>query len=249
MYLSRLSSLSSTANNDMKSNGFELWRGVSQLDSVSPIVCILTYHSKNSKTGDMCQTWILNQERSPGHVVKRNEDAAICGECIHRTLRTCYVQVWKAPESIWQAWKKGKYPNTTTQDFSTRTLRIGAYGDPAAVPIEVWDEIVPQFKTAIGYTHQWRYYVRLSKYCMASVDTPEERTQAKALGFRTFRVIRTNEQRGSREAQCPASEEAGHLITCTQCRYCDPRNGTGDVAIRAHGVRRRRFNEIPVLRM
>jgi len=234
MHSYTVSSLPSTTN-DNRVTGFELWRGVSQLDHTTPVVCILTTKSVNPKTGNMCQTWILRQDMPPHEAVNQNKDTPICGSCIHRALRTCYVNVWQAPRTIWETWKEEKYPTTINQDFSERGLRIGAYGDPAAVPIEVWDEVIPKFEFAIGYTHQWQHDVRLSRYCMASVDSVEEMVQANAAGFRTFRVLSKTEKRiRHHEAQCPASEEAGHLMTCLQCRYCE----VGNVAIQIHGPRK-----------
>lgn len=37
-----------------------IWEGKSRFDG-KPIVCIATENSKNRKTGDMVQTWILSQ--------------------------------------------------------------------------------------------------------------------------------------------------------------------------------------------
>jgi hypothetical protein len=184
---------------------------------------------------------------SPQQAVKEDKDESICGSCIHRTLRTCYVQAWQAPRSVWQSWKDGKYKEAKNlkKILHDRSVRIGAYGDPAAVPIEIWTELASCAQAITGYTHLWRTRPHLARFCMASVDSLAERKEAKALGFRTFRVMPSKEKRTHyEEAACPASEEEGKKLTCLQCGYC---NGNytgikGDVAIQIHGAKRGRFN-------
>lgn len=69
-------------------------------------------------------------------------------------------------------------------------VRGGSYGDPAAVPFEVWEALFSKAKNWTAYTHHWRTCdQRLKKYAMASVDSPEERDEAQALGWRTFMVV------------------------------------------------------------
>jgi hypothetical protein len=55
---------------------------------------------------------------------------------------------------------------------------------------------------------------------MASVDSVSERAEAMALGWATFRVSTDRDDARDRvkgEAQCPASAEAGHKVTCASC--------------------------------
>jgi len=89
-----------------------------------------------------------------------------------------------------------------------RTVRLGAYGDPAAVPFQVWQALLAYAAAWTGYTHQWRRAPELAAYCMASVDTPGERAEARFLGFRTFRVRAAGQAVETREVVCPASAEA-----------------------------------------
>jgi hypothetical protein len=227
--------------------GYVLWEGVSQLDNKTPIVCILTTRSKNVKTGNMLQTWILLRDINPMEAIHDDMDAPICGLCIHRILRTCYVEVWQAPASVWKTYQKGGYTTPSTETLSAvcagRMLRIGAYGDPAAVPIAVWDQVAPLCAGYIGYTHQWKDFPQLARYCMASVDSATERPYAKALGFRTFRARgHSTERAHHQEAQCPGAEEAGKKMKCIDCKYCDlTRPFTGDVTIFLHGQRGKKY--------
>jgi hypothetical protein len=72
---------------------------------------------------------------------------------------------------------------------------------------------------------------------MASVDTVNEMIEARAQGWRTFRVDTTRvigAQRG--EVLCPAAAEAGKKLTCAQCLACCGADGRkGSIYIPAHG--------------
>ena len=90
-----------------------------------------------------------------------------------------------------------------------------------------------------GYTHQWRRIgSALAGLVMASVHTPEERTHARALGYRCFRVVRAVSDLLPGEILCPASTEAGARTTCERCTLCDgsrgPTDRRADIAIVAH---------------
>ena len=88
-------------------NGVILYEGPSLIDG-APIVVIATglkKPSKNAKTADMVQTWILRKDIHPKYAVRSGDDVSICGQCPHRmrehlepdgstkTLRTCYVNM------------------------------------------------------------------------------------------------------------------------------------------------------------
>lgn len=239
-----------------KPNGAVIFEGDSLLDG-SPIVVVATGlrgTSANEKTGDMVQTWILRRDMSPMDAVKSGADAGICGDCKHRGVRTddlaawakprtCYVTVIQAPRSVYAAYQRGTYPRMTAAAVASligsRPVRLGSYGDPAAVPFEVWSVLVSGAKSHTGYTHQWRQCdARLRGLCMASVDTPAEYETARASGWRTFRVRAPFEPTMTREIICPASHERP-LTTCEQCGLCSGSNGSNDrratIAIIAHG--------------
>lgn len=228
----------------MKTNGYVLWRGPSQLDG-KPIVLIATgfgIGSKNAKTGDMIQTWILRDDISPGDALRSREDASICGDCKHRG-RTCYVMVHWGVNNVWKAYKRGTYLNRASyparaQVGEGQIIRIGTYGDPAAVPIGIWLNFITAAKTFTGYTHQWRSCDPGYKlFCMASVDSVPEQLEASAMGWRTFRVRRSDEGVLDSEVVCPASAEAGHKTTCAECRACGGLSAKAkvDIVIKVHG--------------
>lgn len=248
----------------MNPSTVEIWRGPSEIDG-APIVLLASglgaAPSSNRKTGPMIQTWILRQDQSPVDAVRTGADVAICGSCPHRGTdgfsgRSCYVNVGQAPSSIWRAWRRGSVP-TVPHDPALaivgpdgilgyvpqlrRALRLGAYGDPLAVPFSAWS---PWLNASMGfghtgYTHQWstigRRHPDWRHYVMASVDTAAEAMLARALGWRTFRVHAAADPAPlGREIECVA---VTHGRTCADCQLC---NGAHpflpSIRIGAHGA-------------
>lgn len=218
--------------------GIVIWEGPSEFDARVPIVAIATGlggESANAKTGPMVQVWVLRQDMSPIEAVRTDADGAICGTCRHRggpggKLRTCYVNVAWAPQGVWRAYKRDKYPRVNPTDaartLAGTTVRLTAYGDPAAVPIAVWHAVLEHVAGTRGYTHHWQTAnPALLRYCMASADTPGEARAARALGYRYYRDRLPGEPLLEREFVCPASDEAGHQSSCNECTAC---SGTRD---------------------
>ena len=240
-------------------NGLVVYQGPSQIDG-QPIIVIVTGlnggKSRNPKTGDMVQTWIMLADTAPHLAVKTGEDISICDGCpqrgtIEKTLkgelknrnRICYVIVHNAPLSVWNSWKRGIYPTATAKEASKRLkglgLRIGSYGDPGAVPVSIWRDLVQGAAYWVGYTHRWRALPELAPYCMASCDSMDDRAHAKLLGFRCFRVTTEDvfQAKDKREVICPSSEEAGRKAKCDRCKACSGTSGKAkaDIVIQVHG--------------
>ena len=236
------------------SNGAIIYRGPSLLDG-KPIVVIvvgLNASSKNRKTGNMLQTYILRDDINPIDAVKTGADESICGNCIHRgdgkgKKRTCYVNLGQGALSVYKALQRGVYPVMNPSGLGVlRLVRIGTYGDPAAVPAYVWGQLLWGAVGHTGYTHQWRNTGALPvaqldflrQYCMASADHIDEANEAQQQGWRTFRVVMPGQTvRMNLESTCPASAEAGKKLTCDTCMACNgtSRNRRGSIAIKAHG--------------
>jgi hypothetical protein len=219
-------------------NGIILYRGPSLLGG-QPIVCIavgLARDSKNGKTGaGVIQTFVLaDNGESPLEALKSGADASICGNCPHRPqpgpdgtrkAGSCYVNVGQAPLAVYRAYRAERYPEFDPAEhlplFAGRFVRLGAYGDPAAVPLDVWDAICGVARGWTGYTHQFRVCDRgYARYCMASCETVEDRRLALSLGYRTFRVRLPEQPLDEGEFVCPASAEGGFRRTCEDCRAC-----------------------------
>ena len=72
--------------------------------------------------------------------------------------RSCYVTVFQAPLAVWKAYHRGIYDEAKDGELAGLIVRLGAYGDPAAVPFHVWDRALINSAGHNGYTHQWRDY-------------------------------------------------------------------------------------------
>lgn len=234
----------------MNATGITLYEGPSMLDG-KPVIAVLTLHSSNRKTGDMAQIWILRQDVSPTDAVKGGEDASVCGSCIHRhhTGGACYVVPFQAPQGIWKRQKEGRYPpmdGKLKRRLKGRAIRLGAYGDPAAVPVSVWKPLVDIAGLVTGYTHQAdhpNFDPRLLDFCMVSADSEIGGDAHRMHGRRTFRVKSEGEPVMSDEVVCPASYKDD--IQCIDCGLCSGANQKGpSVVIDAHGQRAKRFDLI-----
>ena len=133
---------------------------------------------------------------------------------------------------------KGIYPVIPEAElpglFEGLMVRIGAYGDGAAVPARIWHLILSRAIGRTGYTHQWRdpRFQYLQAYTMASVDSEAEAREAWAMGWRTFRVApAVGWAKLEGEGLCPASFEAGKRVQCDGCKLCSGTAGHGKASI------------------
>jgi hypothetical protein len=190
----------------------------------------------------------LPADLAPNVAVRSGADATVCGDCIFRSGNGCYVRVDNAPRSVWAAFHRGRYVDISgdldaiADVGAGLTVRLGAYGDPVAIPEEIWIALVSRSRAHTGYTHAWRVAPRAFRaLVMASCDTEGDKVRASLRGFRTFRVSDgTDAARLRGEMTCPASAEAGHVRSCADCHACDGTRGEGltqrDVTIRLHGA-------------
>ena len=240
-----------------KPSGYIIYCGPSLLDGKPIVVVAITKESKNSKTGNMVQTYILvDNDQLPVANYQTLADESICGDCPHRRGKggACYVNVGQGPTIVTKGIARGIYPMNkyaASRACRGRAVRLGTYGDPAAVPADVWRLLLLESKSHTGYTHQWKSGKanHVQEWCMASADSEEDRTQAKVAGWRTFRIRTENELLQAGEFTCPASKEAGYRKLCVDCTACsggfNPRKA--DPAIVVHGTLKSRFRSIPVL--
>lgn len=224
---------------------YTVYDGPSLIDG-QPIVVLVNgvdTPSANRKTGWMAQTWILHKHTDPVEAHKNEDDRSVCGDCPHRIHSTCYVELGRAPLNAWRAYKRGSYTNRFP-NLAGRALRIGSYGDPGAVPIWVWDKLAKGTSGHTGYTHQWRQRPDLQKYCMASVETEQEFQEAKAAGWRCYRVVTSLDDLADKEIACPYPETG---LKCEQCMACNGSSGRhSHIASKIHGAnwKQARFTKI-----
>lgn len=232
-----------------------IYQGPSLLDG-SPIVVIAQSKTRNRKTGDMVQTYILRADMDPIAASRTGADVAICGNCPLRGEahegatgwakgRTCYVTLCHGPLSVFKAFAKGVYPTATGHKAiaaigAGRMVRIGTYGDGAAVPSYIWDSLCSEAEGWTAYTHQsgWVGAAADPARYMVSVQSQADAVEAWEAGARTFRVIAdVKDVVKGREILCPASEEAGKRTTCDTCGLCAGASiKAKSIAIVAHGA-------------
>jgi hypothetical protein len=226
--------------------GIVLFEGKSNLDG-KPITAIATMKTSNRKTGSMVQVWILRSDIDPIEAYQSEEDYSICGNCPQRWAvgGACYVNIGQAPLSIYRAYKRGSYavfdPAMHSHLFAGRKVRLGAYGDPAAVPFEVLKSITDLASGHTGYTHQSNHPNFDRRYfdlCMVSADTLNQAKKAHSLAARTFRVIATDAPIPTDEIEC-LSDSKG--LSCLDCGLCNGKSESPSVYIRVHGTRKANF--------
>ena len=220
-------------------NGFVLYEGPSVLDG-APIVAIATMSTKNAKTGAMVQTWILRADMAPLAALEAKADVSVCGVCPQRRSigGACYVNVGQAPQAVWKAYKRGSYSHDwNPETFAGRKIRLGAYGDPAAVPADVWASVLDRASGWTGYTHQIshkNFQHELLKWVMVSADTPRQASALQGRGYRTFRVKAPGAPVLPGEITCPTEYNA--QANCAACGLCNGAARDGkSVVIDVHG--------------
>ena len=230
--------------------GFEVYNGPSVLNE-APVVGLVSLNSANVKTGQMAQLWILNATEDPQSAINHKTDNAQCGNCPqrHSLGGACYVIAWRGPSQIFKAWQSGQYPALEPSQYQPflngRGLRFGAYGDPAALPIDILSALKSASDWHVGYTHQIaskRVSRDIAGMVMLSADTESQARKFQAQGYRYFRVKTPDMPVLDNERYCPADPAKGK--TCLNCRLC---NGTRkndkrkSIVIDVHGPMRKRF--------
>lgn len=244
-----------------------IYSGPSKIDG-TPIIAIYLRGSSNRKTGaSMSQVYILQADIDPITANRTGVDYGVCGDCPHRGVadpnkasglaawRSCYVNLGQGPNQIYKAYKAGKYQPSTLAELPSigegQTIRLGAYGDPLAVPSHIWRSLLSRAKGHTSYTHASGLLPDSTmSHSMISADTPGQALEAHKKGLRTFRVIPLKQwqDKGNKallkgEILCPASKEAGAKVTCSDCLLCSGQNTKAkSIAIPAHGLGKKHHN-------
>lgn len=236
-----------------------IWQGQSVIGGIdangqtiaagAPVVVLAskakTAAAANTKTGDMWQFYILVADTLPTEAKAQGLDASVCGNCIHRRVNgnTCYTYgtVLAGANGMWRQWRNGRADAFTPEMVNGATVRLGAYGDPCAVPFEIWEPILAASSGWTAYSHQWdnpAIDARFKTIAQASADNADEIPAANALGWRTYAVMPVGTERVAGAVPCPSPR-----ISCADCLKC---SGTGlgrkgNVWIAAHGSRAKAF--------
>jgi len=208
-------------------NSAVIWEGKSPYDGAEIMILAVCIKdpSNNRKTGWMIQIYILVKSVSPVEAVKLELDASVCGNCSMRWNKGggCYVlPIWMTP-----MWKKGlEAPRITPTELAklankyNTPIRQGAWGDPAMVPMDVWEELenAVSNKKGSSYTHQWEWVSpEYAKFSMASVENLKQKADAQAKGYRTFRIVDDESEIVEDERLCLNSSRG---IQCRECGEC-----------------------------
>lgn len=236
-----------------------IYKGPSLIDG-SPIVVLATMGNTsqpNTKTGAMLQTYILvDNGKTPTENNRTGADYSICGGCalkgkpnLEKTSgeadeRICYVKLFHGPRSAYESYLNGGYEDLTGHLKTSalgagRMVRLGTYGDPAAVPSHVWDSLLWQAAGHTAYTHQTGAGVRRDMMMISADDIHRARI-AWSNGNRTFRVVKDySEMDKANEIACPADTKG---LTCLACGLCKgAANGGKSIVIKAHGSGAKHF--------
>lgn len=227
--------------------GGVVYDGPSRIDG-APVLGIVTLDSGNVKTGAMAQLWIIRADMPPSEASRTGADASICGGCPHRGRlvdgvlvdRSCYVTLMHGPRAVWDAWMRGVYdvagsPDAVARIGAGRKVRLGAYGDPAAIDPAVIHALCRDAAGWTGYTHQWRsrrLTADIQRYVMASVDSYRDWRAAESMGWGTFGVLPAGAPIPDGAVEC-ANARTG--VQCADCLECDGTSGR-HIVIHAHGT-------------
>jgi len=193
--------------------------------------------SANSKTGDMVQLAILPIDNKPTAALK-NRQLPNCGDCA--LISTCYVNTVSL---------NAVYEQTIAQPVSAvpkqlrAPVRLGSWGDPGLLPLDLLQQLTRAAGAHTGYTHLWQEIGQeYSQLLMASIDHLTAKQQGLTVdqlkqlawdkGYRTYSILQPGEKQSAQERECL------YVSNNTQCRYCKLCNGAGSqrsIAAPLHG--------------
>lgn len=181
----------------------------------------------------MIQTWILVEDAHPLIARRDGRDTTVCGTCPLASGQGCYVNLAWAPAALYR--QLPGMPEFDGHLPRNRPVRLGAYGDPAAVPIDVWRDLLTDCWTA--FTHLWREprVQPFREFCMASTEDTASTREAQEKGWRTFRLRPCGTPLLPGELECV---ERTHGIPCEACLLCRGKRlpGARHVSIETHGA-------------
>ena len=208
-----------------------IWEGTSLFNGepIKVVMSCYTKDSENSKTGPLIQIYILPSDESPKDSYF-SKNPIVCGDCKYLN-NGCYVQ-WSNLTSLWKSSKKRFIPlDLAAWLCMGLRVRVGAAGDPAAVPSYVWQELLAGVDSHTGYTHHWKDCdPSLRRLFMASCDSEDETKLASSLGWNVFYV---HDGKISDELEYIKCQADGITKNCFSCMLC-------------HGVQSRRSKSFVV---
>ena len=215
-----------------------VWEGASQFDGL-PIQVILSGYSidsTNTKTGAMIQVYILPKNNTPYEVYTESKPT-VCGSCKYLG-GGCYVR-WSNLGNIQKSGNRNFADLDLGQNLCAGLrVRVGAAGDPAAVPLWVWEHLLQDADGFTGYTHAWRDYPEYKKFFVASTDSKQETDEALEQGWSPFYVVEDWEEAPQESFQCLSSKQKNMFqnYTCIECMKCHGGKTPKVIVEKLHGA-------------
>jgi len=219
--------------------------------------------SGNDKTGPVFTVWVLPRAAALDGKVwssirDSGDDRLTCGSCPRKTVAaggdgSCYTHAAGSQilsggaASVARAAQRESpgLPDMLAPLMriigamdGAKSVRLCAYGDSDALPRSVLALIragrdMLRLKS-LAYTHEWRDSPALLEDHMGSADTLDESQEIRAMGGRSFRVVKSKDEISEGEIWCPAAHRKdGSLIrsgdgaTCDKCGLCGGKGSKG----------------------
>lgn len=219
-----------------------LWEGKGFNNKKAACICVgIDKPSKNVKTGEMIQAYLLGTDKGP--LKQKGKPHPVCNRC-PLIENGCYVNQGQAVAGIYKKYKRGGYSKIIDFDiFKGKKIRWGSFGEGLLVGLTLLKKVNKIVDGWTAYTHNWHYkkYQPFKKYMMASVESLKDAQKAWDAGWRTFRIVQSVEDKTANEIICPATpyykEKTGKTIQCIDCMLCSGTNSKSpkSVVIVAHG--------------
>jgi len=228
---------------------FILYHGPAMLPYKGIITVVVFLSDSNPKTGTCIAVAILPGDgKRAMSDRKRGLDISVCGVCPFRSIASggkggCYVSAFALmgyAGSASAAWKRAD--PYAMPESTIIPMRLGAYGDPAAIPVESFQRLMDWHGGSCwGYTHGWRHSAaqHLRTTCMASVETGEHQAHAMNKGWRVYRIVASLQDIKATGLTLCESAKGIECIACGACSGTDARHDKGR-AIVVHGASHKR---------
>jgi hypothetical protein len=243
--------------------GFVMYEGPSLIGQ-GDIAVIATLKCANAKTGDMVQVWIMPKDVDTLEAVQKGDNAAACGDCplmgtpykvsikrrggvveevVRLQNRVCYANLGRLDSTVGKAYRRGRYAPYNRRIHERflrgRNIRLGAYGDPAAMPDSLLEYLASVGSGHTGYSHQLfsidrERADRLARLLMVSCHTPAQHNEAVRRGWRPFTVIAEGQAPPRGAVECPFYTHSVQCETCLLCQGSSKR--AKPVFVRAHAM-------------
>lgn len=234
--------------------GFVMHEGPSLIGK-GDVAAIATLNSANEKTGNMVQVWIVPKEGGTLAAVQKGDNSAACGSCpligtpeqtkdgVKIRNRVCYVNLGRLDSTVLKAYNNGRYPPYNRKLYERwlrgRDIRLGAYGDPVALPDSLIEYLASVGSGYTGYSHQLfsierERADRLAQLLMVSCHTPSQHNEALRRGWRPFTVIANGQHVPENAVECPFYTRG---VQCDRCQLCQGASKKArPVFVRAHAM-------------